>query len=121
MLQSITQVFCKLSCFLYQSCFCGSYLRVQGPQLLLISSQQKRWPYIKDRDSIEQQVFEERYPFKLKFGNLGSVWNMKLINFSDGPKVREHCPTTRYWTSCRPQARRRTVERISFGSCRGKD
>ena len=66
--------FCKLSCFLYQSCFCGSYLSVQGPQLLLkISSQQKRWPYIKDRDSIEQQVFEERYPSRLKFGNLGSV------------------------------------------------
>ena len=50
--------FCKLSRFLYQSCFCGSYLSVQGPQLLLISSQQKRFSYIKDRDSIEQQVFE---------------------------------------------------------------
>ena len=47
---------------------------------MMISSQQKRFSYIKDRDSIKEQVFEEKYPSKLK-GNLGSVWDMKLKSF----------------------------------------
>ena len=101
--------FCKLSRFLYQSCFCGSYSSVQGPQLLLISSQQKRYIVYQGQAFYRTASFWGEISFQAQIWKPGKCLRYeayKVFRWSKSPRalsddeVLDKLPTSGLATNC---------------------